>query len=486
MSSATSSDSESESQTNPSRSPSPASSASSSSSPPLRPSPSRKLKRKRAVEQEPLPELVGDDEQALSHAEKRRQKKKLAKTGGDSAEPSSADLQTGKPDKAPKNKDSKKKKESGHAAASRDAAAIADADGKPVKRQNSIWVGNLSFKTTPEALRAFFDGCGEITRVNMPMKPPSAATSKWKGTGGGRENKGFAYVDFATPDGKVVAITLSEGHLDGRKLLIKDGNDFAGRPAPAAPADGATPSEGAASSQTKFAKKVLSAQKQPACATLFFGNLSFQTTEASIREMLTAHRKASKKSPKTPTGGDKAEEAGTGADGTDAKSKKDDDGKWIRKVRLGTFEDSGNCKGWAFVDFVSNEDATAALTNPRNYKLDGRDIKIEYASPDAVRRGGGPGARPERGVKRRERGEEEGRKERPGKDEKAAAHAVEEANEEDGQEPPRKRPAREKADTLHVRKGRDGRPRATPGAALALAKRESVAIVPSEGKKIKF
>lgn len=34
----------------------------------------------------------------------------------------------------------------------------------------------------------------------------------------------FAYVDFATPDAKITAITLSERNLEGRRLLIKDGN----------------------------------------------------------------------------------------------------------------------------------------------------------------------------------------------------------------------------------------------------------------------
>jgi hypothetical protein len=33
----------------------------------------------------------------------------------------------------------------------------------------------------------------------------------------------FAYVDFASPDQKVIAITLSERDFQGRKLLIKDG-----------------------------------------------------------------------------------------------------------------------------------------------------------------------------------------------------------------------------------------------------------------------
>ena len=41
---------------------------------------------------------------------------------------------------------------------------------KKEKRRNSVWVGNLSFKTTPDALRGFFDGVGDITRIHMPMK----------------------------------------------------------------------------------------------------------------------------------------------------------------------------------------------------------------------------------------------------------------------------------------------------------------------------
>ncbi len=43
---------------------------------------------------------------------------------------------------------------------------------------------------------------------------------------------------------------------------------------------------------------------------------------------------------------------------------------------------------FAFVDFISVEHATAVLINPRNHKLNGRQLVVEYASPDAVRRGG--------------------------------------------------------------------------------------------------
>lgn len=36
----------------------------------------------------------------------------------------------------------------------------------------------------------------------------------------------FAYVDFETPEAKVIATTLSEVQLDGRNLLIKDGTSL--------------------------------------------------------------------------------------------------------------------------------------------------------------------------------------------------------------------------------------------------------------------
>lgn len=43
---------------------------------------------------------------------------------------------------------------------------------------------------------------------------------------------------------------------------------------------------------------------------------------------------------------------------------------------------------WAFVDFHLPEQCTRALLNVRNHTLDGRNLNVEYASADAVRRGG--------------------------------------------------------------------------------------------------
>jgi RNA recognition motif-containing protein len=113
----------------------------------------------------------------LSHAEKRRQKKK---------------------DEKARDRPSKKRKVTDSSVVDVSTKDSKSAGNSKPKRQNSVWVGNLWFKTTPDALRDFFDGVGEITRIHMPTK---------KGTKG--ENMGFAYVDFATPDAKVTAITQS-------------------------------------------------------------------------------------------------------------------------------------------------------------------------------------------------------------------------------------------------------------------------------------
>jgi len=448
-----------------------ASSASSSSSDVESDSHSRGTKRKQKdIEQEDTTgsgdsdsDDSGDLDEAsdlpvLSHAEKRRQKRKQQKTAAESEDEAGP---------------AKKKK------AVDNTAELAPS--KVTKRQNSVWVGNLAFKTTPDALRNFFDGVGEITRVHMPMKLASGGPS---GPGARKENRGFAYVDFATPDAKTLAITLSEKPLDGRRLLIKDGDDFNGRPAPstAAGADGeaaAGVSKANLSGHTKTAQKILSAQKQPAGPTLFIGNLGFEATEQSIRELFDSHR------AKAPAG----TEEGNGAEGRDP---------WIRKVRLGTFEDTGKCKGWAFVDFTNTEHATSALINTKNHFLDGRKLVVEYASPDAVRRGGGPGHTRDK----KPRGEKDGAKEqRPRrrveddsetsfkrKPKQEPARTDTEGDEQVQDTPAKRRRVDDDSGTAGrgVKGGKNPRARAKPGAALALAKRETAAIVPAQGKKIVF
>jgi len=128
----------------------------------------------------------------------------------------------------------------------------------------------------------------------------------------------------------------------------------------------------------------------------------------------------------------------------------------------------------------------AALVHPKNHRLDGRKLVVEYASVDAVRRGGGAGSGHHKvsslvattGKARREirepvvgnRGERKSR--RPETTIFTSGPRDEKSMDSD---------PRSGASKNGTRKSRPA-----PGAALALAKREQVAIVPSQGRRITF
>jgi hypothetical protein len=100
------------------------------------------------------------------------------------------------------------------------------------------------------------------------------------------------------------------------------GSDFAGRPEKDG---GLNASLSALTGLTKTARKILSQQKNPASQTLFLGNLSFETTEDEIAALFgRTQPKPKKDSPDTDIGNDASP---------------------LVKVRMGTFEDSGKCKG---------------------------------------------------------------------------------------------------------------------------------------------
>ncbi|GAA5850283.1 hypothetical protein JCM9279_006512 [Rhodotorula babjevae] len=183
----------------------------------------------------------------------------------------------------------------------------------------------------------------------------------------------------------------------------------------------------------------------------------------------------------------------------------------IRKIRIGTFEDTGKCKGWAFVDFHLAAQSTRALLNLHNHQLNGRKLNVEYASPEAVRRGqlGSRAVSKQHGRQRREapaygddgagaddgygeRAERAGggrkRGEREWDDGDVRSFAAEAVADAAAQGPPQ-RQRREK----QPRERREREPqalpggkRAKPGAALAMAQRASEAIVASTGRKVTF
>lgn len=166
-----------------------------------------------------------------------------------------------------------------------------------------IWIGNLSFSTTKQDLQDFITGDIEHSvseaEVTRVHLPLSTARNGPKS-----QNKGFAYVDFSTSPAQENALQLSEKLLGGRRVLIKRSKDFEGRP-----------------DDSQLGQK---STAKPPNKRIFVGNLSFDMT----KEDLESHFEA----------------CGS-----------------LTNVHMATFEDSGKCKGYAWVEFEEVASAAAAV-----------------------------------------------------------------------------------------------------------------------------
>jgi RNA recognition motif-containing protein len=210
-----------------------------------------------------------------------------------------------------------------------------------------IWIGNLSFSTTKQELQSFMSGDEEhpipeveITRIHLPLNTTASGPRS--------QNKGFAYVDFSSPQAQQKALQLSEKLLMGRRVLIKSSRDFEGRPEK--------------SQSTGIGSKMAPSKR------VFLGNLDFDVTKDDLESHF--------------------EVCGP-----------------IAKVQIATFEDSGKCKGYAWIDF---EDIAAAAAAVRGWvesataneaseqtnklkrrvwvnKIRGRKLRAEFAEDKTTR-----------------------------------------------------------------------------------------------------
>lgn len=200
------------------------------------------------------------------------------------------------------------------------------------KGTNGIWIGNITFKTTEADLTSFFTetkplGKSKRSSEYEAISPADVVRISLPASEKKGQNKGFAYIDFSTPGKQETAIALSERILLGRNVLIKAADSFDGRPAP---------------------KKEELDDK--ATKILYIGNLSFDITSDELSQYLGS------------------KEAG------------------IKKVRMATFEDSGKCKGFAFIDFTTIEQVTSILKNRKLHTMNGRKLKMEYGEDRSLRR----------------------------------------------------------------------------------------------------
>jgi len=184
---------------------------------------------------------------------------------------------------------------------------------EPTRRsEHGIWIGNLPFTATKAHLRKFLTDNTDIaeetiTRLHMPA--PADTNSPASRQRNKPQNKGFAYVDFSSSAALNEALALSETLLLGRRVLIKNSKNFEGRPEKPKDAD----TEGSASKSGK-----------PPSKRIFVGNLGFDTSKEDLQEHFALCGE-------------------------------------ILDIHVATFEDSGKCKGYAWVEFGDVEAGEAAV-----------------------------------------------------------------------------------------------------------------------------
>lgn len=77
-----------------------------------------------------------------------------------------------------------------------------------------VYVGNISYSTTEDALRGLFAGYGDVVSCRMIT---DRETGKFKG---------FAFVEMGSEDSASAAITALDGKdFDGRQLKVNEARD---------------------------------------------------------------------------------------------------------------------------------------------------------------------------------------------------------------------------------------------------------------------
>jgi RNA recognition motif-containing protein len=77
-----------------------------------------------------------------------------------------------------------------------------------------LYVGNLAFSTTEDAIRNAFTPFGEVTEVKLMLD---------RDTG---DSRGFSFVTMADPQAAAKAVSQMNGHmLDGRALRVDEAQE---------------------------------------------------------------------------------------------------------------------------------------------------------------------------------------------------------------------------------------------------------------------
>lgn len=291
-------------------------------------------------------------------------------------------------------------------------------DGEPTsapgKSPFGVWIGNLSYDTSKEDIIKFIIARTQNNEaetsdvVTVEEKDISRVNLPKKGD----KIKGFAYVDLPSLKHVDAVVALSESRLNNRNLLIKNASSFEGRPEE---------------------HKDQNLLKNPPSRILFVGNLPFDATDDLLDEHFRPYGE-------------------------------------IVRIRMATFEDTGKCKGFAFLDFKDETGPTAALKSKLAKTFINRKLRLEF------------------GEDRSKRNPKRFNSESLTSDASNEGAAFKEIPEIETTLPQRlaqrERAHNTKRQREHFNDASNKRMKSS--VALATAQRASAAIVPSQGKKVTF
>ncbi|KAI9371177.1 hypothetical protein BJX61DRAFT_42632 [Aspergillus egyptiacus] len=229
-------------------------------------------------------------------------------------------------------KESKKRKaEEEPAPTSKKSKTAESAEGA----SSNLFVGNLSWNITEEWLQQEFESFGELAGVRIMTE---------RDTG---RSRGFGYVEFANAaDAAKAYKSMKDAEIDGRKINL----DYAtGRPAN-------KDNQGGFKERAQNRARSFGDQASPESDTLFLGNLPFSATEDSVHEVF-------------------------GSMGT------------VLGIRLPTHQESGQPKGFGYVQYSSVDEARQAYSDLQGAEIDGRPVRLDFSTPRDNSGGGRGGGR---------------------------------------------------------------------------------------------
>jgi len=80
---------------------------------------------------------------------------------------------------------------------------------------STVFVGNMSFRSNEDSLRSFFEQYGTIQEIRIPTQPDGKL-------------KGFAYIQYGSPDEAKAALELNGTDIDGRNVRLDLANENRG------------------------------------------------------------------------------------------------------------------------------------------------------------------------------------------------------------------------------------------------------------------